>query len=914
MQRKKIFLLDALALIYRAHFAFIKNPRKTSDNRPTSAVYGFLNSLFEVLEKEKPYAVYVAFDRSEPTFRHEMFPEYKAHRDEVPEDIVFAIPIIKDILAAMNIPVISKAGYEADDIIGTMAYRYSSDYEVYMMTIDKDYAQLVKDHIFLYKPATRGGGITIYTPEKVKEKFGVPPSLIIDYLGLRGDASDNIPGVPKVGEKTAIQLINEFGTVEEILENTEKITKKSIRESMIANKELAVISKKLATIITDVPIEQEEIDDWSFQEIDKTKTLELFKDLEFRRLTERLLRNTRVDLFSTESSSETISIQENLNFESSNLDYKLIDSEEELEKLVKSLSEFDEICFDTETSGLDAMLCDLVGISFAVKENKAFYLSYPKNKDFQQKYNQILAKLFQDSSKTFIGQNLKFDLMVLTNHGIEVNGNFEDTMLMDYVLNPDLKHNMNDMSKRYLNYTPIPIETLIGKKGKKQLSMANLAPAKIKDYACEDADITLRLYHILSEKLKEDEKLFEVYKNVERFLMPVLLKMELNGVKIDNDALLDFSKELELSLEQSEQKIYAFAGEEFNINSPKQLGEIIFGKLQLAKGKKTKTGQFSTNEQILLKLAEKHDMPAEVLNYRQLAKLKSTYVDALPKLVNPKTDRIHTTFSQAIAATGRLSSNHPNLQNIPIRTELGREVRKAFIPSDNNHILLSADYSQIELRIMAALSNEKQMIQDFNDGLDIHSATAARVFAVDIEEVSSDMRRKAKMVNFGIIYGISAFGLAQRLKISRSESKQIIDTYFEKYPEIQRFMDECIENARETGYAETMLGRKRYLRDILSQNAMTRSFAERTAINSPIQGTAADMIKIAMININREMRKADLRSKMILQVHDELVFDAEKIELDILEKLIHTEMVNALELPVPIEVNIGKGINWLEAH
>lgn len=935
MSRPKLFLLDALALIYRAHFAFVKNPRVTSKGLNTSAVFGFTNSLLEVLNKEKPTHIGVAFDTAAPTQRHDTFADYKAHRQEVPEDIITAIPLTQRLLDALKIPALLMDGFEADDIVGTLAQQAEREgFDVFMMTPDKDYAQLVTDHIFIYKPAAFGSGPEVLDREKVIEKYGVPPEKIIDLLGLKGDASDNIPGIPKVGDKTALELIKEFGTVEEVIRRSDEITKNAIRESVKANADMGLLSKKLATIQTDVPVHFD-AEALKMCEPDIEKLRELFKELEFRNLADRVLNsvpggngsgkaesssNNQVpDLFSSSRQEPvlvpSIPSESETNFssiDSESVQYKGVDSESGRKELLNLLLQQTTVCLDTETTSTDPMNAELVGMSFSWKKQEGWYVPLPANREECLSILEIFKPFFQ-SSILKVGQNLKYDLMVLKNYQIEVNGPLYDTMLAHYVVNPDGKHGMDALARQYLAYDPVSITTLIGKKGKSQLSMREVALEEIVPYACEDADITLQLKAHLDQELHKTA-VENIFQEIEMPLLPVLLEMEFEGIQVDELGLQEYSKDLANQIQISEEEIFNLAGEKFNINSPKQLGEIIFGKLQLDKGKKTPTGQYSTNEEVLTQLSWSHDLPAKILEYRQLNKLKATYVDALPELIHPRTGRVHTTFSQAVAATGRLSSNNPNLQNIPIRTEKGREVRKAFVPRNADYTLLSADYSQIELRIMAELSEDAGMREAFISGADIHQATAAKVFGVPMSLVNADMRSKAKMVNFGIIYGISAFGLSQRLKISRKEAKDIIDSYFEKYPGIKSYMNASIEKARLSGYAQTWSGRKRYLADINSQNATVRSFAERNAINSPIQGTAADMIKIAMIRIQAKMKTGNYRSRMILQVHDELLFDVYKPELEEIQNLVIQEMQNALPFSIPLEVGVGSGNNWLEAH
>ena len=925
MAEKKLFLLDAYALIYRAHFAFIKNPRMNSKGQNTSATFGFINTLIQLLERERPTHLSVVFDPPGPTFRHEEFPEYKANREEMPEDIRLAVPAIKDLLKACNIPCLQVSGFEADDVIGTLSHKAASHgYKVFMVTSDKDYAQLVTDSVFLYKPSRQGNGIEIYNPAKVVEKFGVPPERIADFLGLKGDKVDNIPGIPRVGDKTAVQLITEFGGVEDIVARAEEITKKSIKASVLEFGEQGILSKHLATIKIDVEVE------WNEEHLqlgggDRDKAGELMEELEFRRTKARLLNTVlfgdpqvQEDLFgnvvSSAPSDEFVDdAPSNIkNIESRKHEYIHITDEAGLDKLVAEIKAKGSFCFDTETTSLKARQAELVAITIAIETKKAYLIYYEEESDFSRLALEKLKPLMESREITKIGQNLKYDMLVLKNYDVHVAGPVFDTMLSHYVINPDRKHSMDAMARDHLNYETVSITELIGKKGKNQLSMRDVPIEKLKAYACEDADITLELKEYMEPQLDKYE-VRDVLNQVEHPLVEVLTQMEHYGIKINEDFLREYSKELEVEMAQVEKEIYRLAGEEFNINSPRQLGHIIFEKLALAKGKKTKTGQFSTREEELEKLAVKHEMPAYVLRFRKLGKLKSTYVDALPKLVYEKTGRIHSTFSQAVAATGRLASQDPNIQNIPIRTPEGREVRKAFIPEEG-YTLLAADYSQVELRIMASLSEDPGMCEAFREGQDIHRATASRVFGVPFDEVDSDMRAKAKMVNFGIIYGISAFGLAQRLGIRRGEAADIINAYFEKYPKVKEYMDSSIEMAREQGYAKTIMGRRRYLPDINSANNTLKSFAERNAINTPVQGSAADLIKLAMIEIHKEMAARQMKSRMLLQVHDELVFEAALEEVDELKALIKDKMENAYPFNVPMLVEAGTGENWLQAH
>lgn len=923
MEEKKIFLLDAYALIYRAYFAFSKNPRINSKGLNTSAIYGFSNTLIEVLEKENPTHIAVVFDAPGPTFRHEMFPAYKANRDAMPEDIQISIPYIKDLIKAFNIPVIQMDGYEADDIIGTLAHKADDfDYTVYMMTPDKDYAQLVREKVKMYRPSRGGNGPEIWGVEEVKQKFEIDdPIQVIDILAMWGDAVDNIPGIPGIGEKTAKKLVGQYGSVEGLYEHTDELKGKQ-KEKVEANKEQAFLSKELATINVSVPVEFDE-SKLVRDPINQQKLEELFNELEFRTLLSRLfggmtnefkVEGTQMNMFDTQevSNAESTSITDFKSFDEAAVDYRFVASKEELSDLIKKLNGQSKIAFDTETSGLDALTAKIVGASFSFEKGNAFYIDLVN--DFEAKI-QLLKAFFTDYKGLVIGQNLKYDLTILHQLGIPINFKCFDTMLAHYLIDPEQKHGMDFLAELYLNYRTIPIESLIGKKGKSQQSMADIDPKEITNYACEDADITFQLYECLKEELEKAPKLKALFENIEVPLLKVLLEMESEGVRLDTQALAILSKELEEEELQLEQKIRSVVDFEFNVNSPKQLGEVLFDHLKLdAKAKKTKTGQYVTSEETLQKLAGKHEVIDQILIYRGLKKLRSTYVDALPLLINSQTNKIHTSYNQAVAATGRLSSNNPNLQNIPIRSERGKEVRKAFVPSDENHVLLAADYSQVELRIMAELSKDEGMCEAFQKGLDIHAATAAKVFGVELEEVTREMRGKAKTVNFGIIYGISAFGLSQRIGISRTEAKEIIENYFMKYPGVKSYMDNAVKIARDQGYVETIMGRKRYLADINSRNAVMRGFAERNAINAPIQGSAADIIKKAMIDIQTEMKKRQFKSKMILQVHDELIFDAHLSEVDELQEMVKQKMKNAVHTEVPLEVDANTGRNWLEAH
>ncbi|UBM59110.1 DNA polymerase I [Marinilongibacter aquaticus] len=941
MPSKKVFLLDAMALIYRAHFAFIKNPRITTSGMNTSAVYGFTNTLLEVIKKEKPTHLAIVFDTSAPTFRHIQFPEYKANRDEMPEDIGIAIPLVKRLARAMNIALLEKDGFEADDIIGTVAKQLSlKDFEVYMYTPDKDYGQLVEEHIFLYKPAFLGNGVEIQGVPEVLKKWDIERiDQVVDMLGLMGDKVDNIPGIPGVGEKTAVKFLKAYGSIEGLIAHADEI-KGKIGEKVRDGRESAILSKELATIDINVPIEYNE--EQLLIEAPNADELSVFLDeLEFRTLKRRLMPDEAASTASetnapkTKSSkakpSTTQANQINLFEEakpagaedtllekhsagSVDHEYFTVDTADKRAELIKYLLLQKEVCFDTETTDVDAFDAQLVGLSFAYQKGEAFYVPCPPDESKTKAILTEFKAFFEHEGIVKIAQNLKYDISVLKNYGFELKGPLYDTMLAHYLVEPDQRHGMDFLAETYLNYTPIPIEELIGKKGKKQGNMRDVAVEQITEYAAEDADITLQLKHILENKVKANgqEKLLA---EVEIPLVNVLADMELEGINVDVHSLYELSDTLAKDILSTQNEIFELAGTEFNVSSPKQLGEVLFEHLKIdSKPKKTPSGQYATGEDILSKYENEHDIARKILDFRELSKLKSTYVDALPALVNKKTGRIHTSYNQAVAATGRLSSNNPNLQNIPIRTARGREIRKAFIPRSEEFKILSADYSQIELRIMAALSEDPSMVEAFNNDVDIHSTTASKVFGVGLDGVSSDMRRKAKMVNFGIIYGISAFGLAQRLGIARSEAKEIIDNYFEQFSRVKDFMDECIAKARETEYAETVLGRRRYLRDINSRNQTNRGFAERNAINAPIQGSAADMIKVAMIHIDHWMKQEKLKSKMLLQVHDELIFDAHESEIELLQEKVHELMVNAIPMKVKIDTGMGVGNNWLEAH
>jgi DNA polymerase I len=936
---KKLFLLDAFALIYRAHFAFIKNPRINSKGMNTSAVFGFCNSLLDILNNEKPSHIGIVYDTDKPTFRHTQFTEYKAGRQEQPEDIAIAIPYIIRLAEAMGIPNLMLDGFEADDVIGTLAKKASANgYQVFMMTPDKDFGQLVEENLFQYRPAYMGNKAEKLGVKEIKERWEVEDVCqVIDILGLMGDSVDNIPGVPGVGEKTAKKLIKEWGSIENLLANKDKIPGK-LGENIRQFADQAIMSKELATIDLKVPIDFDEHE----LRIDPPNTgllRILFDDLEFRQMAARFFgeettvqktvitakQTVQRGLFDIEEVTTNVEVVEEISIsgETRQLetildivhDYQLVTGVEECKKLAAYLSGFTSICFDTETTGIDPHTCNIVGFSFSVKPGEAYYVGAPGSREEDGELLNVFKDIFENEDIEIIGQNIKFDIEVLKNYGIELKGPLYDTMLAHYLIEPDTRHGMDLLANKYLNYKPVSITELIGKRGKDQISMADLTPEQIKDYACEDADVTLKLKNILHPIVIENNA-DKLLKEVELPLIYVLADMECEGIRLDVAALNNYSIELKGDIEKLEQSVYEMAGIKFNINSPAQLGEVLFEKMRLDdKAKRTsKTKQYSTGEEVLSLLAAKHDIARTILDYRSLQKLKSTYVDSLPLLINKKTGRIHTSYNQAVAATGRLSSTDPNLQNIPIRTEKGREIRKAFIARDENHSLLSADYSQIELRLIAEISNEENMIKAFQEKQDIHTATAAKIYNIPVEGVTPEMRRRAKMVNFGIIYGISAFGLSQRLNISRNEAGEIIRQYNTQYPRINEYLHNMIDYAHRHGYVETLLGRRRYLRDINSANATQRGFAERNAINAPIQGTAADMIKVAMINIHKELKQRNLKTKMLLQVHDELVFDVYKPELDEVKEMVEDKMKNALNLKIPIEVETGFGENWLAAH
>ncbi len=949
MREKKLFLLDGMALVYRAYFAFSQNPRVTSYGFNTSAIFGFTTTLLDVIKKEKPTHIGVSFDTSAPTARHIEYELYKAHREEQPEDITKALPYIRQITEALNIPLLIMDGYEADDIIGTIAKKAAAaDFDVYMMTPDKDFGQLVEEHIFIYKPARLGNDVEILGIPEILKKWEIQEvSQVIDILGLWGDAVDNIPGVPGVGEKTAKVLVQKYGSIEGLLANTHELKGKQ-KENVENNKEKALLSKRLATIDINVPIEFDETA-LLIEKADKEKTEKLFVELEFKTLLKRLFPDSTAapessaskqqqassgafDLFNqgsieSKSTATVNTIIENIETEeeesipkktiaNTEHQYKIASTEEEINELVDLLLQQKEICFDTETSQLESTEASIVGLSFSWKEHEGYYIPFPNDDAEAKKILEKFRPVFENESITKIGQNIKYDLNIIKNYGLDLKGPLFDTMLAHYLIEPDLRHGMDYLSGIYLNYEPVSIETLIGKKGKNQLSMRDVPLEKIKEYAAEDADITYQLKQKLAPELI-DKNALELFNNIELPLVHVLSDMEMEGIRINSDFLNAYSKELEIEIQKLEKRIIELAGVPFNISSPKQLGEVLFEHLKLdPKAKKTKTGQYQTGEDILQGLSE-HEIARCILDVRQLQKLKSTYVDALPTMINPKTGRVHSSFNQAVAATGRLSSNNPNLQNIPIRSDRGKEIRKAFIPKNEDYVLLSADYSQIELRIIASIANEENMIEAFKQGYDIHQATAAKVFGKAIEEVTSDERRNAKAVNFGLIYGQTPFGLSQNLGIPRKEATQMIDEYFKQYPGIRTYMSETIEFAKENGYVQTLQGRRRYLKDINSANFTVRGFAERNAINAPIQGSAADMIKMAMINIHKRLKaeKDTIKySRMILQVHDELVFDAHKDEVEILKKLVVEEMEKAMPMNVVIKAEVGVGDNWLEAH
>lgn len=934
--QNKLFLIDAYALIFRAYYAFIKNPRVNSKGLNTSAIYGFFVSLNEILEKEKPTHLAVAFDSEAKTFRHDKFPAYKANRDATPEDIKLSVPYIKDILTAMNIPVYSLPGFEADDIIGTLATLASREgFTTYMMTTDKDFCQLVSDNILIYKPAKPGKEAEVWGTAEVKKKFGVATvRQVIDILGLWGDASDNVPGAPGIGEKTAVKLISEYGNIEAILHNASKFQGK-IKNTLENFSGQIRLSKELVTIITDIPLSFNH-NEMLLTKPDKEKLTQIFNELEFRGISNKLLNYNATPgtgsrqattlppvpssflqptLFDMGPAQETIDNKSHYNsITGTEHEYILADSSQKLNELLELLQNSKMFCFDTETTSLDTLDCQLVGISFSVKPFQAFFVPFPANNTDASEKAKLFKEVFENPAIKKTGQNLKFDIMVLNNYNIFVNGPLFDTMIAHYLLQPEQRHNLDYLARTYLNYLAIPIENLIGKKGRNQMSMRLVDINKLKDYSCEDADLALRLKNIFENALK-DAGLLELFCEMEMPLVYVLARMEITGVKIDTQILKNYSVILNNELKSIEGEIYSLTSSHFNINSPRQLGDILFNKMKISQDVKlTKSKQFSTSEEELAKLKGKHLVIDKILEYRSVQKLLNTYVDVLPGMINNKTKRIHASFNQAVTATGRLSSSNPNLQNIPIREERSKEIRKAFITSGSDFIFLSADYSQVELRLMAHLSGDPTMTEAFRRNEDIHTATAALIYKIDIADVTPLMRTRAKVANFGIIYGISSFGLSQRLGIPRTEARQLIDRYFETYPVIKNYITDCIALAREKGYVETLFGRKRMLPDINSRNSVVRGFAERNAINAPIQGTAADIIKIAMIRIHREFINNKLKSKLLLQVHDELDFEAHKSELEVVTKIIRAEMENPVKLNVPLVVDIGTGVNWLEAH
>ncbi|MGS2762821.1 DNA polymerase I [Sinomicrobium sp. M5D2P9] len=943
-EQKRLFLLDAYALIFRGYYAFIKNPRINSKGMDTSAIMGFTNSLLDVIKREKPNHLAVAFDKGGSVARTEMFEAYKANRDETPEAIRIAIPYIQEILKAMHIPVIEKEGFEADDIIGTLAKQAEKEgYLTYMVTPDKDFAQLVSENIFMYRPARMGNGIEIWGISEVQQKFEVEtPEQVVDYLGMMGDSVDNIPGFPGVGEKTAKKFIKEFGSVENLIANADSL-KGKMKEKIKENAQLGLLSKELARIMLDVPVKFNE-EDFELNTPDFDKVREIFQELEFRRLTENLMKafgqegaveatpvnngasaaktakaqnNIQFDLFGSpaEETTTTPAASSLYNtIETTPHHYQYVNTPLGRKLLQQKLMLQSSVCFDTETTSLKSLQAQLVGIAFSWETGKGYYVAFPEDQEETATILEEFRPFFEAEQIEKIGQNLKYDIKVLSNYNIPVKGKLFDTMIAHYLINPDMRHNMDVLAETYLKYQPVSIETLIGKKGKNQRSMRMVELEKQTEYAVEDSDITLQLKLLFQGELPNRNAL-KLFEEIEAPLVQVLADMEIEGIRVNTDFLKSLSHALDKDVKELEKNIYEQAGEEFNLASPKQLGPILFEKLKLVdKPKKTKTGQYSTAEDVLSYLSKDNKIVEDILMWRQLQKLQNTYVDALPNEINPKTNRVHTVYSQAVAATGRLSSNNPNLQNIPIRTERGRQVRKAFIPRNEDYILLAADYSQIELRIIAALSEEENMIKAFKEGEDIHASTAARVFGVPLEEVTREQRSNAKTVNFGIIYGVSAFGLSNQTTLSRSEAKELIDTYYKTYPRLRAYISDQVHFAQDHGYVETILGRRRYLPDINSRNQVVRGAAERNAVNAPIQGSAADIIKIAMINIHQKLREGNFKTKMLLQVHDELVFDAYKPELDTIKPLIKSEMESAYQLIVPLDVEIGLGEDWLAAH
>jgi DNA polymerase-1 len=927
---KKLFLLDAFALIYRAHFAFIKRPMINSKGMNVSAVLGFTNTLWDLLSKEQPTHIAVVFDLPQPTFRHEMYTPYKANREAQPEDITLALPYIKQLVEAFNIPVASCVGYEADDVIGTLAKQAEKEgFKVYMMTPDKDYAQLVSENIFLYKPARMGNGISILGVQEVLEKWQIKRvDQVIDVLGLQGDAVDNIPGIRGVGAKTAVKLLEQFDSIEGILANTDQLKGKQ-KEKIEAGREDALLSKQLATIKLDCPITFDATA-YELEPYDRAKLQELFTELEFRTLAKRILGAAsgkapvkNKDLFGNAVADKTsrpakkVAPTQMATIETVEHHYHLVETAGQRAALIEKLQQSSVFCFDTETTGLNPSEAELVGIAFSLQAKEAYYVPLPVNQEEAKAIVWEFKGLFEDASIAKIGQNIKYDVLMLRWYEVYVKGKYWDTMIMHYLLAPHNRHNLTYLSETYLNYTPVAIESLIGKKGKNQLTMRDVSDEKIKEYAGEDADVTWQVYQLLYKELSAEPELMKLYQEVEEPLVDVLAEIEYNGVNLDVPFLQDYSAVLEEEITTIKKKIYTAAGlDNFNLDSPKQVGEVLFGKLEIPyRWRKTKTGQYSTNEEKLSELAVEHEIVADLLRYRSLAKLKSTYVDALPKLVSSRTKHLHSSFNQALTQTGRLSSQNPNLQNIPVRTAMGREIRKAFIPRDDKHTLLAADYSQIELRLVAEISGDEVMLQAFQDGLDIHTATAARIYDVELEAVTKEMRYAAKTVNFSIIYGAGATNLSKSLGIRRKEATALIEQYFNQYQGLKKYMEEVVEQARKDGYVTTLKGRRRYLRDLESRNSMVRSHAERNAINTPIQGTAADMIKVAMIEIHKAIQAQGLGAKMISQVHDELIFDVPKPELEATKTLIEEKMKHALpNLKVPILVGMDAGDNWLEAH
>ena len=921
----KLFLLDAYALIYRAYYALIKNPRINSKGFNTSAVLGFVNTLEDVLKKENPTHIGIAFDPAGPTFRHEAFEQYKAQREETPEVIRLSVPIIKDIIRAYNIPILEVPGYEADDVIGTLATEAGKrGIRTYMMTPDKDYGQLVGEYVFMYRPKYGDKEFDVMGVEEVKAKFNIQsPTQVIDMLGLMGDASDNIPGCPGVGEKTAQKLIAQFGSIENLLANTDQL-KGSIKTKVETNREQIEFSKFLATIKTDVPIALD-MDALKRETPNEEALRKIFEEMEFRTLMERVFKNEKkttptpaapqADLFGFFADENTDEIKNSnlTRLEDLSYDYQLIDTEEKRQELLQKILTKEIFSLDTETTGTDPITAELVGMSFAYAENQAFYVPVPAEREEAQKIVNLFKPVFENPKTLKVGQNIKYDMLVLSNYGVEIGGPMFDTMIAHYVLQPELRHGMDYLAEIYLKYETIKIEELIGAKGKNQKNMRDLPPSDVYKYACEDADVTLKLKHVLEKEL-ETSNAKPLFEEIEMPLVPVLAYMERNGVRIDTDALKETSKHFTARMNQIEAEVHQLAGMEFNIASPKQVGEVLFDRLKIVdKAKKTKTGQYVTSEEVLESLRGKHEIVGKILEHRGLKKLLGTYIDALPQLINPHTGRIHTSFNQTVTATGRLSSSNPNLQNIPIRNEDGKEIRKAFIPDDGCEFF-SADYSQIELRIMAHLSGDPHMIEAFQKGQDIHAATAAKSYKIDLSQVTREQRSKAKTANFGIIYGISVFGLAERLNVDRKEAKELIDGYFQNYPHVKEYMDESIRSAREKGYIETIFKRRRYLPDINSHNAVVRGYAERNAINAPIQGSAADIIKVAMIRIYRRFKEEGLQSKMILQVHDELNFSVVPSEREKVEQIVISEMESAYKMKAPLQADCGWGKNWLEAH